>query len=443
MNLEDIRNLTVIGLGYVGFVTSLCLASKGYSVIGVDLVPEIVAGANEGKTPFHEPGLNDLLEKSLETNHFSATTEYKEAVLESDLIFITVGTPTDAHGAIDLTSIKDATRGIGANLDKKFRIITIRSTIIPGTTDGVILPILEQESGLKAGSDFGLCMVPEFLKEGSSVNNFLRPDMTVIGHLDDASGDLLEQFFSPYGGTIFKTNLRTAEMIKYANNAFLATKISFINEIANICRLTEGVDVKDVARGIGLDKRVSPHFLRAGSGFGGSCLPKDLNGLISFAKEYNYNPILLEATLKSNEFQAQYMIDMAISALGSLENKKVAILGLAFKPNTSDMREAASVRIINRLQKYKNAQITVYDPVALKEAQAIFSSSVIYSSSAEECLKDADICFIVTEWNEFKHLTPSNFKELMKTPIIVDGRKIYDPKSFPKDVTILQIGYKT
>jgi len=247
MDYQSIRQITVIGLGYVGFVTALCLASKGYRVTGVDNVAEVVEGANHGKIPFFEPQLDDLLKSALAKKQFSATTKTAEAVKTSDLIFITVGTPADANGAINLKYIKQAAHDIGANLDSKHRIVIVKSTVVPGTTDSVVLPILESESHLKAGVNFGLCMNPEFLKEGNAVQDFLHPDRTIIGSLDPASADLLEQFYKPFGAPIFKTNLRTAEMIKYENNAFRATKVSLITEVANICRLTGGVDVRDVA----------------------------------------------------------------------------------------------------------------------------------------------------------------------------------------------------
>lgn len=442
MDLQSIRQITVVGLGPVGLVTALCLASKGYHVMGVDNVVEVVEGANNGKIPFFEPQLDELLKNALVKKQFFATSKYSEAIKTSDLIFITIGTPADAKGAIVLKSIKEAAHDIGANLDTKFRIVIVKSTVVPGTTDSVLIPILEKESHLKAGVDFGVCINPDFLKEGNAVQDFLHPDRTIIGSLDSASADLLEQFFKPFEAPIFKTNLRTAEMIKYANNAFLATKISFINEIANICRLIEGIDVKDVAYGIGLDYRINQHFLRAGCGFGGSCFPKDLKELISFAKDRHYTPLLLEATLQLNEFQAQMMIDLAIAAIGSLAQKKIAVLGLAFKPDTSDMREATSVRIINKLFSLNPSQIAVYDPVAIPEAQKIFGTKVIYYNSVKTCLNDADICFIITEWDEFKSLKPNFFKKLMKTPIIIDGRKIYDVSTFSKETTLLQIGYK-
>ena len=441
MKLDDIKQISIIGLGYVGLVTALCLASKGYMVRGVDTSPEIVKSLNHNKIPFHEPQLNDLLKTSLKSKSFTASNDVSEVIQESKLVFISVDTPANPDGGIDLTSIKKVSQDLGAQLDDTFRIITVRSTVIPGTTDGVILPILERESNLKAGVDFGLCVNPEFLREGSAVNDFLHPDRIIIGYLDSSSGDFLEQLYEPFSKNIFKTNLRTAEMIKYTNNAFLATKVSFINEIANICRLTEGIDVMEVAHGIGMDERISSLFLRAGCGFGGSCFPKDLRGLIHFAKEHHYSPILLEATLRLNDFQARYLIDLALSEIASLENKKIAILGLAFKPNTSDMREAVSIRVINRLLQYKTP-LSVYDPVAIPNTRAIFGSKLTYCSSIEDCLKDADVCFVITEWDEFKSLTPGQFKSLMKTPVIIDGRKIYDVESFSKEVTLIQIGFK-
>lgn len=442
MERGHIRNISVIGLGYVGFVTSLCLASKDYSVTGVDKVQETVSEANSGQIPFYEPHLDDLLAQALDRKLFHATVNYKPAIAEADVIFITVGTPATEQGAIDLTYVKEAAGEIGSHLDKRYRIITMKSTVIPGTTDQVIIPLLETNSGLKAGVDFGICVNPEFLKEGNAVDDFLHPDRTVIGSLDAESGKLLETLFKPFGKTILRTNLRTAEMIKYANNSFLATKISFINEIANMCRLIEGVDVSDVAKGIGLDYRISPHFLRAGCGFGGSCFPKDLKELISFAREHHYSPKLLEATVEVNDFQAHLMFHLTREALHSLDEKKIAILGLAFKPDTSDMREAASVRIINHFLQKSTAHIFAYDPVATKSAHQIFGEQIHYCSSIEECLQDADACLLVTEWDEFRSLSPEPFKKLMKTPIIIDGRKIYDYRKFDKNVKLIQIGFK-
>ncbi len=442
MKAKDIQNITVVGLGYVGFVTSLCLASRGYHTKALDILPKVVQDANQGTIPFYEPKLDGLLEQALQGNRFSASTEYKEVIPSSELIYITVGTPSNERNEVELSYIKNAAQGIGKHLDDTYRIIVVKSTVVPGTTDSIVLPILEKESGMKAGTDFGLCMNPEFLKEGSAVDDFFHPDRTVIGSYRPKSGAILEQFTKPFGGTILRTNLRTAEMIKYANNAFLATKISFINEIANICRLTDGVDVTDVARGIGLDYRISPNFLRAGCGFGGSCFPKDVQALISFARTHQYTPVLLDATLQMNEVQAQIMIDMALSILDTLEHKKIAILGLAFKPNTSDMREAASLRIIKKLQTFKDIQISAYDPVAIDEAEKILGQTITYCSSAKDCLQDADVCFIVTEWDEFRKISPLTFKKLMKTPVIIDGRKIYDIQSFRKDTTLLQIGFK-
>ncbi|MHA1129460.1 MAG: UDP-glucose dehydrogenase family protein [Candidatus Helarchaeota archaeon] len=441
MKLVDIKHIAIIGLGYVGFVTGLCLASKGYITRGLDVIPEVVRSANQGKIPFYEPKLEPLLKAALKTKQFAASTDYNEVIPNSDLIYITVGTPPNRQNAIDLSYLKSAAHGIATHLDHKYRIVIVKSTVVPGTTDGIVLPILERESGLRAGRDFGLCMNPEFLKEGNAVDDFFHPDRTVIGSYLPRSGEILEQFTRPFGGTIFRTNLRTAEMIKYANNAFLATKISYINEIANICRLIEGVDVRDVAHGIGLDERISPKFLRAGCGFGGSCFPKDVQALISYAKVHQYAPIILDAVIKLNEFQAQIMIDLALSVLDSLANRKIAILGLAFKPNTSDMRKAASLRIIKHLQKFENIQISAYDPVAIPEAKKILGSSITYCSSVKECLKDAEVCFIVTEWDQFKTLSPSLFKNQMKSPIIIDGRMIYDYQTYSKETTLLQIGY--
>ncbi|MHA1264935.1 MAG: UDP-glucose dehydrogenase family protein [Candidatus Helarchaeota archaeon] len=443
MKVQDIHHISVVGLGYVGLVTSLCLVKKGYLVTGIDINSNTVTSLKNGKIPFYEPELDALLKQSLTNNHFYVTSDYNEAIPNANLVFLTVGTPSNKDGTINLTYIKQATQDIGSNLNDSYRIIVVKSTVVPGTTDQIIIPLLEQKSGLTIGTNFGVCVNPEFLKEGSAVADFLSPSHTIIGQYDAPSGKLLSDFFRPFGGELFLTTLRTAEMIKYANNAFLATKISFINEIANICRSIGNINIKDVAQGIGLDSRINPKFLRAGCGFGGSCFPKDLEALIGLAQSLQYSPLLLEATLLVNARQADLMIKMALEAVGSLENKKIALLGLAFKPNTSDIREAPSLRIINRLLAFMNVQISAYDPMAIETTKKAIGSQIEYASSIKDCLTDADICFIVTEWDEFKQLPPTFFTKYMKHPIIIDGRNIYDYHHYSKDVTLYQIGFKS
>jgi len=286
-------------------------------------------------------------------------------------------------------------------------------------------------------------MNPEFLREGSALHDFFNPDRLIIGQHDKKSGDLLENiyrgFFDNKMPPTIRTNLPTAELIKYANNAFLATKISFINTIANICEKTRGVDVTAIAKGIGLDKRIAQAFLNAGLGYGGSCIPKDVKTLTAYAKKLGYNPELLEAVENVNEAQPYKAVRLCKNFLGDIKNKKIAILGLSFKPNTDDMRESRSIPIINQLLK-EGAKITSYDPVAMPKAKTIFQNKIRYASSSIECLKEADCCILITEWEEFKKLKPRDFTQNMKQHILIDGRRIYNSAEFSKKLKFIAIG---
>jgi len=319
----------------------------------------------------------------------------------------------------------------------------VKSTVIPGTTENIVKPILEESSGKRCGTDFGLCMNPEFLREGSALHDTFNPDRIVIGEYDKKSGDILEalyrEFYAEKMPPIIRTTPVNAELIKYANNAFLATKISFINTIANICDRIPGADVTVVAKGIGLDKRIGPLFLNAGLGYGGSCLPKDLRALIQYSKNLGYEPKLLEAVESVNNSQPQRAIELCKKLLGELRGKRVAILGLAFKPNTDDIREAPSITIIRQLLK-EGARVVAYDPVAIPNAKAIFKDDIEYASSAIECLKNADCCILVTEWEEFKKLKPEDFIQNMRTPILLDGRRLFDPEEFSRKIRFMAIG---
>jgi len=298
---------------------------------------------------------------------------------------------------------------------------------VPGTTENVVRPILEKYSGKEAGQDFGLCMNPEFLREGSAVEDFLNMDKIVIGSIDKKSGNLLEKTYESWVKKVprIRINLRTAEMIKYAQNAFLATKISFINEIANICQRS-GVDATDVAYAIGLDPRINPRFLRFGVGYGGSCFPKDVKALIATSEKSGYNPRLLKAVENVNESQPLEALKMA----PKLSGKTISILGLAFKPNTDDIREAPSIKLIHELKKH-NTKIKAYDPQATENMKKILPD-ITYTNSPLECLRDSDICFVLTEWKEIKQLEPKDFLNLMRTPVIIDGRRVFDSEKMKK-----------
>jgi len=430
--------ISIVGTGYVGLVTA-SLANFGHKVYCIDRSEDKIDKINKGITPVYEPGLDDILKKNLKEGRLKATVDYV-VIDDSDVVFISVGTPSKEDGSIDLSQIKSASAGIGKRLKKtdKYKVMVVKSTVTPGTTKNVVIPILESESGKKVGKNFGVCMNPEFLKEGSGVHDFLNPDKIVIGSYDKKSSSYLVDVYRSFNKNIPRilTDLTTAEMIKYAQNAALASRVSFINEIANICEKFS-VDVSEIAHAIGLDKRIGPLFLRAGAGFGGSCFPKDVKALLAASRSVGIEPILIRSILEVNEKQPQRMIELAKEVIGDLKNKTVSVLGLAFKPNTDDMREAPSIAIINSLLK-DGAKVKVYDPQATNNAKKIFNDSIEYSSSKEECIKDAELCLLVTEWDEFKELDLSS----IKCPII-DGRRILDLNEVKKyDLIYKGIGWK-
>jgi len=430
--------IAIIGTGYVGLVTA-SLANFGHKVYCIDLSEDKIEMINKGISPIYEPGLEDILKKNLKEGRLKATLDYT-VIDDSDVVFICVGTPSKEDGSIDLSQIKSASAGIGKQLKKsdKYKVVVVKSTVIPGTTKNVVIPILESNSGKKLGKDFGVCMNPEFLREGSGVHDFLNPDKIVIGGYDKKSSSYLIDVYGSFNKNIPRilTDLTAAEMIKYAQNAALASRISFINEIANICEKFS-VDVNEIAHAIGLDKRIGPLFLKAGAGFGGSCFPKDVKALLAASRSVDIESILIRSILEVNEKQPQRMVELAKEVVGNLNNKTISVLGLAFKPNTDDIREAPSITIINSLLK-NGAKVKVYDPQAMDNAKKTFNDSVEYSSSKEDCIRDTDLCLLVTEWNEFKELDLSS----IKCPII-DGRRILDPNEVKKRGLIYKgIGWK-
>lgn len=418
--------ISIIGAGYVGLITGTCFAELGNEVTCVEIDRNKVEKINRGEPPIYEEGLEEMLNKNI-GKRLKATFDTEGAVLGSDITFIAVGTPDAPNGGIDLRYVKSAAEGVGKALAKKksYHTVVVKSTVIPGTTDSVVMPILELESGKKAGDGFGLCMNPEFLREGKAIWDFMNPDRIVIGALDAKSGNVLDKLYQDLDCPKLRTDLRTAEMIKYAANAMLATRISFMNEIANICELV-GTDVVDVAKGIGMDKRIGPHFLQAGAGYGGSCFPKDVKAVAELAKKHGYKPILLESVMEVNVRQAEHIVRELGIRMGNdgLEGKRVAVLGLAFKPGTDDVREAPALRIIPELIA-KGAVVVAYDPIAMKNAEAVFGADVEYAKSIEDCLDKADACMILTEWPEFR-LAPEVFKKKMSGKVVIDGRRILD-----------------
>ena len=435
-------NITVVGgTGYIGLVTAVVFASKGHLVYCVGRNLEKVEKVRNGIPIIYEDGLEERLHKVLTKNKMIVTTNLEDAIRTSEVSFVCVGTPSKKDGGIDLTQVKSAARQIGMALKgkKAYHVVVIRSTVIPGTTENEVIPILEKFSGKKASKDFGVCMNPEFLREGSAIRDFLFPRNTgiVIGELDKRSGNILCEIYRESDAEIFRVDLRTAEMIKYTRNCYLAKDISFANEIANICQKL-GIDYIKVKEGMEMDSRIGKgRFLNAGVGFGGSCLPKDVLALTVKAREIGIKPRILEATLTVNDEQYLRIIEMVKKVTKKLSGKKIAVLGLAFKPGTDDMRDAKSQKIIHALVR-EGAEIYAYDPKALNNAKKIFGDTIHYAERPEEALKDVDLCIIVTEWPEF---ADPKLYDYMRGKVIIDGRRILNPSDLPSDFTYYAIGF--
>ena len=427
------QRIAILGTGYVGLVAAAVFADRGFRVLTSSQDREKVDTINAGKAPFFETGLEPVIERTVRKGLLRAVHGREEAVRESDICFIAVGTPSLMSGEADLSLIKEAAMAIGKALKAKktYTLIVARSTIVPGTTRNIILPLLEKHSGKKAGRDFGLCMSPEFLRQGAALKDTSDPDSVVVGELDRRSGDTLEKFANElYRGQkvpVLRMSLESAELVKYGRNTFLAMNISYINEMARIAETIPGIDITEVVKGIGADWRINPVFLNAGAGYGGSCFPKDVKALISFAQTREVEPALLETVEEVNIQQASHVVSLLRQELGRLKGRKIALLGLAFKPGTDDMREAPAIKVANHLFA-ENATITAYDPVAIPNAQKKFIRDTIkirYARSAAECLKGADACVVLTEWEEFRKLTPALFNRLMKKSVIIDARRLY------------------
>ncbi|MDD3042305.1 MAG: UDP-glucose/GDP-mannose dehydrogenase family protein [Methanosarcinaceae archaeon] len=412
--------VSVIGSGYVGLVTATCFADIGHEVACVDIDEKKVELINAGVPPIYEEGLGELLQKYA-GKKILATTDYDYAVRNSEISFICVGTPSDDAGNINLEIVKAAARSIGQALAKKagYHVVVVKSTVVPETTEKLVLPILEEASGKKAGPDFGVAMNPEFLREGKAIEDFMNPDKIVVGAIDEKAGKIVSELYRPLDCEITLTNPRTAEMIKYANNSFLATKISFANEIGNICKQLD-IDTYEVMQAIGKDFRISPAFLNSGAGFGGSCFPKDVKALIGKAKEIGYGPTLLEAVISVNETQPLMMTDLLRKKIGDLKDKKITVLGLAFKNDTDDIRESRAIPVIAELLRL-GAEVSAYDPLAAENMKKVFPA-IGYRKSAKAALEGAEACLVMTEWDEFKELD-SEF-EGMKEKLVIDGRRI-------------------
>jgi len=415
------KNITIVGVGYVGLVSGTCFADLGNRVTCLDINEDRIANLKQGIMPIYEIGLEELVEHNVKAGRLEFTTSYKDALKEAEFVFIAVGTPSDEDGQADLRYVRSAIESIADVMDHPLVIVN-KSTVPVGTGDWVADIIHQRRPD---APEFSVVSCPEFLKEGTAIRDFMNPDRIILGSTDREAAEKVAQIHLPLRSTIMITDLRTAEMIKYASNAFLATKISFINEISNICEAL-GADVTEVAYGMGLDKRIGHHFLNAGLGWGGSCFPKDVKALVYMADAENQHLRLLHAVIDVNADQRLAAIRKTQELLGDdLTGKTIGLLGLAFKPSTDDMRDAPSIEIAGQLLQ-AGATVCAYDPVAMPNARQLLPE-VTLLDNAYAVAEGADALILVTEWNEFKNLDLARIKKLMSTPILVDGRNIYDP----------------
>ena len=414
------RNISVIGVGYVGLVTAVCFSDLGNKVLALDISEEKIESLKRGEMPIYEPGLEELVRRNVTAGRLSFTTSYSDALADAEFVFICVGTPSGVDGEADLKYVASAAASIAEHMEKPVIVIN-KSTVPVGTGDWVAGIISENQ---KTPIDFSVVSCPEFLREGSAIPDFMNPHRTVLGSTDHEAADQVAKLHLPLRAPIVITDLRTAEMIKYASNAFLATKISFINEIANVCEEL-GTDVKEVAAGMGYDDRIGPYFLNAGMGYGGSCFPKDVKALAFMAEEMDVEPKILNAVMATNNERRPRMVERLIMAAGDIQGKTIGLMGLAFKPNTDDMRDAPSVDISGKLLEH-GAKVRAFDPVAMEVAQPLMPE-VEMVNGVYELVEGCDAVIVCTEWNEFIQVSLEKVRDLMNRPLVIDGRNIYEP----------------
>ena len=427
--------ITVTGTGYVGLVTGVCLAEMGHHVVCMDIQIEKIKMLQLGISTIYEPGLQQLLQKNLSNGNLYFTTDPNDAFNQAEVIFITVGTPETQNGTADLQYIDDAAKQIAKHI-KNDVIICIKSTVPVGTNDKIHELIEKMKPSYLYTETISN---PEFLREGSAIHDFYHGDRIVIGSNNAEATAVIEEIYLPLQIPIIKTDIRSAEMIKYASNAFLATKISFINEIATLCEKV-GANIDEVATGIGRDSRIGPHFLQAGIGYGGSCFPKDTKALSKLAGNVHHPFELLDAVIKINNHQQSLPVMKANEIIGSLKGKKIALLGLAFKPGTDDIRESASLKIIEQLLE-KGALVTAYDPIAISNAQKVFGNAIRYTDDIQEALTEANLAIIATEWEQIKLFPLRLYSQYMKEAIVIDGRNCYSLQEIEKySIQYISIG---
>ncbi|MDR1417519.1 MAG: UDP-glucose/GDP-mannose dehydrogenase family protein [Prevotellaceae bacterium] len=420
--------ISVVGTGYVGLVSGACFAETGVTVTCVDVNQSKIAALNAGQIPIWEPGLDDVVRRNTEKQRLRFTTSLGDSLADADAVFIAVGTPSGEDGSADLSYVLQVASEIGRHLDHYIVVVT-KSTVPVGTSRLVKQAVQKELDARGAKVEFDVASNPEFLKEGNAIEDFLKPDRIVIGTEAERAQKLMEKLYKPFllnGHPIIFMDIASSELTKYAANAMLATKISFMNDVANLCELV-GADAMLVRKGIGSDPRIGAQFIYPGAGYGGSCFPKDVKAIIKTATEYGHSLEILKSVEVVNERQKDLIFNkIRIYFGGNLKGKRVAIWGLAFKPNTDDMREAPALTVVRRLLEH-GAEVVAYDPVAMHEAKKYVGNSVTYSQSAYEALKDADALALMTEWTEFRIFDYDVAKQLMKTPAVFDGRNVYDP----------------
>jgi len=414
------KHIAVVGVGYVGLVSAAGFADLGNRVIALDINEERIKDLKKGIMPIYEPGLDELVERNVASERLSFTASYPEAIKGADFVFIAVGTPSGVDGEADLKYVKSAAESVAQVMDGPLVVVN-KSTVPVGTGDWVAEIIRTSQP---KSIPFAVVSCPEFLREGSAILDFMNPARTVLGSQDYEAADKVAQLHLPLRAPIMITNLRTAEMVKYASNAFLATRISFINEIANICEEL-GADVKEVSTGMGYDARIGPYFLDAGLGYGGSCFPKDVKALAHMADEKGRHPQLLQAVMDINDDRRRLLVEKIREGVGGFEGKVIGVLGLTFKPNTDDLRDAPALDIAERLLK-DGATVRAYDPVGMPGAAKLMPA-IEMAEDAYALAEGADALVICTEWNEFKQLDLQRIKGLLRNPVVVDGRNIYEP----------------
>ena len=422
-------HIGVIGTGYVGLVTGACFAEFGVAVTCIDKDEKKIKALKKGDIPFYEPGLEDLVKKNVRNGRLKFSTRIQDAVDSSLVIFIAVGTPPRGDGSADMRYVEAVAEEIAQSI-KGYKVIVTKSTV-PVGTGARLRKIISRK--LREQVDFDIVSNPEFLREGSAIEDFMRPNRVIIGASSQQAIAIMKDLYGPLyliETPFVITNIETAELIKYASNSFLAVKISFINEMANLCDRV-GADVHMVAKGMGLDHRIGSKFLHPGPGYGGSCFPKDTRALLTIAKNHDAEVGVVSAAVEANERQKRMAVEKIRSGMGDLKGKTIAVLGLSFKPNTNDMREAPAIFIIEHLLKAK-AKVKAYDPIAMDDAKEVFGDTVRYAKNAYECVKGADAVVIVTEWNELRNLELMKIKALLKTPFFFDLRNIYEPAKMKK-----------